>query len=145
MMEESIVDRSWIARTPSPTRRDVVAVLFRRRRTFLVCFIAIFLAALLYAVLLPSYESQMKILVRRGRVDPPMMPQPTGSSEYSRFDVTEDGIADNPFIAAYCTFEQSKGIQSFPAALLEGVAFALRSDYGPDCCDGLVVASALCI
>ena len=72
MMEESIVDRSWIARTPSPTRRDLVAVLFRRRRTFLVCFIAIFLAALLYAVLLPSYESQMKILVRRGRVDPPM-------------------------------------------------------------------------
>jgi len=92
MMEESIVDRSWIARTPSPTRRDLVAVLFRRRRTFLVCFIAIFLAALVYAVLLPSYESQMKILVRRGRVDPPMMPQPTGSSEYSRFDVTEEEL-----------------------------------------------------
>jgi hypothetical protein len=53
-----------------------------------------------------------------------------GAEVLARFDVTEGGIAENPFIAAYCAFEQSKGIRSFPAALLEGVAFALRSEYG---------------
>jgi hypothetical protein len=55
-----------------------------------------------------------------------------GAEVLARFDVTEEDIKANPFIAAYCTFDQSKGIQSFPAALLEGVAFALRSDYGED-------------
>ncbi len=53
-----------------------------------------------------------------------------GESILTRFDIAEDAIAENPFLAAYCTFEQSKGIQSFPAALLEGVAFAIRCDYG---------------
>ena len=92
MGEELSYDQRWIGWTFSPTRRDVVAVLFRRRRTFVASFTVIFLAALLYALLLPSYESQMKILVRRGRIDPPMAPQPTGTSEYSRFDVTEEEL-----------------------------------------------------
>src|SRR6266849_4065104 len=52
-----------------------------------------------------------------------------GAEVLARFDVTDQDIADNPCIAAYCTFEQSKGIQAFPSALLEGVAFALRCDH----------------
>src|SRR5207248_7312269 len=72
MGEELSVDRSWSSRTSSPTRRDVVAVLFRRRRVFVISFAITLLAALLYAFFLPSYQSQMKILVRRGRLDPPM-------------------------------------------------------------------------
>jgi hypothetical protein len=55
-----------------------------------------------------------------------------GTSILSHFDVTDEAIAENPFLAAYCTFEQSKGIQTFPAALLEGVAFALRCAFGAD-------------
>ncbi|WP_031260496.1 hypothetical protein [Mesorhizobium sp. LNHC252B00] len=55
-----------------------------------------------------------------------------GASILSQFDVTDEAIVDNPFLAAYCTFEQSKGIQTFPAALLEGVAFALRCDFGAE-------------
>jgi hypothetical protein len=53
-----------------------------------------------------------------------------GAEILARFDVTEKDVIENPFVAAYCTFEQSKGIQAFPAALLEGVAFALRCEYG---------------
>ncbi len=55
-----------------------------------------------------------------------------GAEVLARFDVTDEDVAANPFIAAYCTFEQSKGIQTFPSALLEGVAFALRSPHGDD-------------
>ena len=90
MVQEQSLERRWIGPTPSLTARDAVAVLFRRRGIFIVSFAVLFLSALLYAFLLPSYESQMKILVRRGRLDPPMTPQPTRSSEYSRYDVTEE-------------------------------------------------------
>lgn len=89
---ELSVDRTWSGRTSSPTRRDVVAVLFRRRRVLVISFAFVFLAALLYALFLPSYQSQMKILVRRGRLDPPMAAQPTAASEYSRYDVTEEEL-----------------------------------------------------
>ena len=78
--------------TSGPTARDIVAVFFRRRRVFLISFAVVFLATLFYAVFLPSYQSQMKILVRRGRLDPPMAPQPTTASEYSRYDVTEEEL-----------------------------------------------------
>jgi hypothetical protein len=53
-----------------------------------------------------------------------------GSEVLARFDVTEEAINENPFLAAYCTFDQSKDIRAFPSALLEGVAFALRCEYG---------------
>jgi uncharacterized protein involved in exopolysaccharide biosynthesis len=92
MGEEFSVDRRWNKQTTSVTRRDVAAVLFRRRRVFSISFAVILLAALLYAFVLPSYQSQMKILVRRGRLDPPMAPQPTAASEYSRYDVTEEEL-----------------------------------------------------
>ena len=92
MGEELSVDRRWSSRTSSPTRRDVVAVLFRRRRVFAIAFALVVVAALLYAFFLPSYQSQMKILVRRGRLDPPMAAQPTAASEYSRYDVTEEEL-----------------------------------------------------
>lgn len=53
-----------------------------------------------------------------------------GASTLRRFDVVDDDIAAHPYLAAYCTFAENLGIKSFPAALLEGVAFALRCDHG---------------
>jgi hypothetical protein len=35
--------------------------------------------------------------------------------------------AENPFLAGYCTFDQAKDVKSFPAALLDAVAFILES------------------
>lgn len=43
---------------------------------------------------------------------------------------SEEDARDNPFLASYCTFDQARVIQSFPATLLEGVAFALRCPNG---------------
>ncbi len=80
------------ARTPSPTLRDLLAVLFRQRRLALICFGAIFLAMLLYAALSPSYRAEMKLLVRRGRVDPVVTPAPTAPPLLERQEVTEEEL-----------------------------------------------------
>jgi uncharacterized protein involved in exopolysaccharide biosynthesis len=78
-----------IVQAPPLTLRDLLAVLFRQRRLLVASFLTVFLAALLYGVLFPSYESQMKIMVRRGRVDPMLTPAPTPPPEFVRNDVSE--------------------------------------------------------
>jgi len=47
-------------------------------------------------------------------------------------EVGEQDIEENPVLSGYCTFDKSKGIQTFPAALLDAVAFILESKYGDD-------------
>jgi hypothetical protein len=39
----------------------------------------------------------------------------------------EAEASENPFLAGYCTFDQAKEVKSFPAALLDAVAFILES------------------
>jgi uncharacterized protein involved in exopolysaccharide biosynthesis len=78
--------------SPSPTLREVAAVLFRQKRVVAASFIAIFVAAVLYAVLAPSYEAHMKVLVRRGRFDPMVTPQSNAPLEYSRDDIPEEEL-----------------------------------------------------
>lgn len=88
--ELSIIRRS--ASVPAPTMRELLAVLFRQRRLVLIAFSGIFLAVLLYGLVVPSYEAQMKVLVRRGRVDPVVTPTPTPSPEFQRQEVTEEEL-----------------------------------------------------
>ncbi|QCO16973.1 hypothetical protein D3869_16915 (plasmid) [Azospirillum brasilense] len=53
-----------------------------------------------------------------------------GAALLASFDIEEEDIAANPFIAGYCGFAENMNIKTFPAALLEGVVFALRCDHG---------------
>ena len=53
-----------------------------------------------------------------------------GMSMLLKMKVEENDITANPVLAGYCTFDQSKGITSFPAVLLDAVAFILRSSCG---------------
>jgi hypothetical protein len=53
-----------------------------------------------------------------------------GASILAATDVTDDAIADNPFLATYTTFAESLNIKTFPAALLEGIAFAAACQHG---------------
>jgi uncharacterized protein involved in exopolysaccharide biosynthesis len=92
MADEIVLDRRRTSRASSPTLRDVLSVLFRQRKLGMISFAAIFLGAVLYGFLLPSYQAQMRVLVRRGRVDPPMTAQPTALSEFSRYEVTEEEL-----------------------------------------------------
>jgi uncharacterized protein involved in exopolysaccharide biosynthesis len=79
-------------RTPSLTLRDVVAVLFRQRRFVVISFAAIFLGGMLYRLLAPSYQSELKVLVRRARVDPVMTPTPTQTPMLDHEGITEEAV-----------------------------------------------------
>lgn len=91
MAEElTLISRPVYASTP--TARDVAAVFFRQRRLFVISFVSIVFAALAYGVFAPSYEAEMKILVRRGRQDPLITPAPTPPPEFAREQVTEEEL-----------------------------------------------------
>ena len=87
--ELRLIPRS--ARVPSPTLRDSLAVVFRQRRLALVSFIVIFLAVVLYGLIAPPYQAEMKVLVRRGRVDPVVTSTPS-QAEFEREAVTEEEL-----------------------------------------------------
>ncbi|HVO62068.1 MAG TPA: hypothetical protein VMT53_14110 [Terriglobales bacterium] len=74
-----------------PTARDVAAVLFRQRVIVVCAFLVVFAAIILYGICFPSYRAEMKLLVGKGRADPPVVPQPT-AFDYSRYDVSEEEI-----------------------------------------------------
>jgi succinoglycan biosynthesis transport protein ExoP len=58
-------------RTLALTPRSAVSVLFRKRRVFLLTFLGVLAGTVLAIALIPpSYESDMKILVERARYDP---------------------------------------------------------------------------
>jgi uncharacterized protein involved in exopolysaccharide biosynthesis len=77
---------------PAPTLRELAMVLFRQRRVFLGIAGIIFLLALLYAFLGASYRAEVRILVRRGRSDPPVSGQQNAPPDFSRVEVTEEEL-----------------------------------------------------
>ena len=79
------------ARVPSPTLRDLLAVVFRQRRCAVFSFVGVFLAVVLYGLIAPTYQSEMKVLVRRGRVDPVVTSTPS-QAEFEREAVTEEEL-----------------------------------------------------
>ena len=87
--ELRLIPRS--ARVPSPTLRDLLAVVFRQRGLALISFATIFLAVVLYGIIAPPYQSEMKVLVRRGRVDPVVTSTPS-QAEFEREGVTEEEL-----------------------------------------------------
>ncbi|MGA2696272.1 MAG: hypothetical protein ABSE92_09425 [Terriglobales bacterium] len=77
---------------PAPTTRDVMAVFFRQKKTFWRSFAAIFGGVLLYGLLFPSYKAEMKILLRRARIDAMAAPTPSQSPQITRDEVTEEEL-----------------------------------------------------
>lgn len=71
--------------------RDLLAVLFRQRRLVMMSFAAIFVAIVLYGLVAAPYQAEMKILVRRGRLDPVVTPTPS-QAEFEREGVTEEEL-----------------------------------------------------
>jgi polysaccharide biosynthesis transport protein len=85
--ELRLIPRS--ARVPSPTLRDLLAVVFRQRRLIVISFVVAFLGVALYGVVAAPYEAEMKVLVRRGRVDPVVSSTPS-QAEFDHEGVTEE-------------------------------------------------------
>ena len=87
-------DTFEIERRPlqSPSLRDVAAVFFRHLRLIKFSFLTIAAAGILYSALFPSYKSEMKILVRRGRIDPAVTPTPSPSPAFEHDEITEEQL-----------------------------------------------------
>jgi uncharacterized protein involved in exopolysaccharide biosynthesis len=73
-------------------KSDVVAVLFRQRRLVVISFAVIFLGGMLYQWLAPSDEAELKVLVRRARVDPVMSPTSTQTLLLDHDAITEEAV-----------------------------------------------------
>ncbi len=76
----------------SPTARDLIAMMFRRRRLMALSFFGILLGTILLVILQPNrYSSEMKILVKTGRMDPIVTPEPTAAPQFDPV-VTEEQL-----------------------------------------------------
>jgi uncharacterized protein involved in exopolysaccharide biosynthesis len=76
----------------APTVRELAMVLFRQGRLFVAVSVVVFILAVLYACLGASYRAQLRVLVRRGRADPPVTAQPNAPPDFSRVEVTEEEL-----------------------------------------------------
>jgi uncharacterized protein involved in exopolysaccharide biosynthesis len=81
------------SQTPlSPTPRDLAATLFRRPRLVAASFGFVLLATMLFVVFSARYESHFKVLLRRGRFDPVVSPQPASAMDFTHPDITEEEL-----------------------------------------------------
>src|SRR5215467_14292817 len=77
---------------PSPTLRDLLAVMFRQRGLALISFFGVLVLSAAYWMITPAYQAQMKLMLRRGRFDPIVTPQANGPLQLSRDDVSEEDL-----------------------------------------------------
>jgi uncharacterized protein involved in exopolysaccharide biosynthesis len=90
MADEDLI--RWRAQPPAPTARELVMVLFRRRKVF-VCVSALVVAgALYYAFAGARYQAEMKLLIRPGRADSPASAQENAPLDLTRIEITEEEL-----------------------------------------------------
>ena len=77
---------------PTTTARDFAAVLFRQRRLLSTSFLVFFGVILAYGLISSSYQARMKILLRRGRMDPVPSATPSQAFPSLRQEVSEEEL-----------------------------------------------------
>jgi len=92
MPDEMAASRKSGPSPPTPTLRDILAVIFRQRRLMTVTFAAVLGFTLLYGWLRPSYEAGMKVMIRRGRVDAVVTPESHSPAEFARSAISEEEL-----------------------------------------------------
>ncbi len=78
--------------SPSPTLRELAMVLFRHRTLFVGVSGLVFVLAVAYAFAGATYRAQVRVLVRRGRSDPPVTAQQNAPPDFSRMEVSEEEL-----------------------------------------------------
>jgi len=76
----------------SPTIRELAIVLFRQQKAFIGVSGLVLILAVVYAFAGVTYRARVRVLVRRGRVDPPVTAQPNAPPDFSRVEVTEEEL-----------------------------------------------------
>ena len=92
MADDNIAAPKRPENPPSPTLRDLLVVLFRQRWVAVATFGTVFAAIGIYAAFTPTYQAHMKILLRRGRVDPMISPAQNSQVELARSAITEEEL-----------------------------------------------------
>jgi uncharacterized protein involved in exopolysaccharide biosynthesis len=91
-MEETILQLDKRNEVSRVSLRDVIAPVFRRRRLVVWSFLIVFLGSVVAAIVLPKqYQAEMKILVKRERIDPTVTSDKTTVIE-PRSEVTEEQV-----------------------------------------------------
>jgi uncharacterized protein involved in exopolysaccharide biosynthesis len=72
--------------------REVAVVLFRQGKLFAGVTGLVFILAVVYAFAGVTYRAHVRVLVRRGRADPPATAQPNAPPDFSRVEVTEEEL-----------------------------------------------------
>jgi uncharacterized protein involved in exopolysaccharide biosynthesis len=86
-------DRAYAGKeSTAPTMRELAMVLFRQRKLFVGVSGMIFVLAVLYAFAGTTYRAHLRVLVRRGRSDPPVTGQQNAPPDFSRVEVTEEEL-----------------------------------------------------
>jgi len=75
-----------------PTARELATVLFRQWKLFVGVSGLIFLLSVIYAVAGTTHRAHLRVLVRRGRSDPPVTAQPISPPDFSRVEVSEEEL-----------------------------------------------------
>lgn len=78
--------------SPSPTLRELAMVLFQHWALFCGITGLVFVAAVVYAFAGATYRAQVRVLVRRGRSDPPVTAQQNAPPDFSRVEVSEEDL-----------------------------------------------------
>ena len=76
----------------SPTMRELAIVLFRQRKVFVGASGLVLALAVAYAFVGTTYRAHVRVLVRRGRSDPPVTAQQNAPPDFSRVEVTEEEL-----------------------------------------------------
>ena len=85
-------DRNESPDSTSPTLRDLLVVLFRQRRVAGCTFLVVLLLTGAYAWITPAYQAHMKVLLRRGRVDPVVTAEPNSPIALTHPDISEEEL-----------------------------------------------------
>ncbi len=75
-----------------PTMRELAIVLFRQGKAFVGVAGLVFAVAVVYAFAGATYRAHVRVLVRRGRADPPVAAQANAPPDFSRVEVTEEEL-----------------------------------------------------
>jgi uncharacterized protein involved in exopolysaccharide biosynthesis len=92
MQDDMIVRERFEAALPSPTVRDVLAVLFRQRRPAVASFVLVLAAAIAYLLFAPAYQAHMTVLLRRERVDPAITAEANEPLQLTHVEVSEEDL-----------------------------------------------------
>jgi len=88
MPDQDLVRREEV----TPTMRELAAVLFRQRMVFVGVAGLVFALAVVYAFAGATYRAHVRVLVRRGRADPPVAAQENAPPDFSRVEVSEEEL-----------------------------------------------------